>query len=89
MAAIRVRVTGRVQGVGFRYGTADRARALGLTGSAVNRPDGSVDVEAYGDEPAVQRLLDWLRGPGAPGRVRQVEVTRLDDAAAPRTFSIG
>lgn len=89
MTAIRVRVTGRVQGVGFRFRTADRARALGLAGSAINLPDGSVEVELYGDEPSIQRLLEWLRGPETPGRVRQVEVTRLADTNAPPTFCIG
>ncbi|HLT61152.1 MAG TPA: acylphosphatase [Microlunatus sp.] len=44
MPAVRVRVTGLVQGVGFRYRTAEQARRLGLTGSAVNRPDGSVEI---------------------------------------------
>lgn len=83
-------MTGRVQGVGFRFRTADRARALDLTGSAVNLPDGSVEVEAYGDEPAIQRLLDWLRGPTAPGRVRHIDVGRLDEGhTRPPTFSIG
>lgn len=89
MTAIHVRVTGRVQGVGFRFRTADRARALGLAGSAINLPDGSVEVEVYGDEASIQRLLEWFRSPEAPGRVRQVEVARLADDTAPPTFSIG
>lgn len=85
-----MRVTGRVQGVGFRFGTATAARRLGLTGTAINRADGSVEIEAYGDEPAIQRLLDWLRGPNAPGRVREVEVDVLSDGStAPPSFDIG
>ncbi len=90
MAAVRVRVTGRVHGVGFRFGTAAAARRLGLTGSAVNLPDGSVEVEVFGDEPAIQSLLDWLRGPSTPGRVRRVEVAALpDDSTPPPGFGIG
>jgi acylphosphatase len=79
-----------VQGVGFRFGTATAARRLGLTGSAINRADGSVEIEAYGDEPAIQQLLDWLRGPTTPGRVRRVEVEVLTDGSTtPPSFDVG
>ena len=67
-------VTGRVQGVGFRYSAVRQARALGLTGTVGNRYDGSVEVEAEGPLPALERFLQWLnRGP--PGaHVRGVDV---------------
>lgn len=66
-------VHGRVQGVGFRYFTACKARELALSGSAVNRSDGTVEVTAVGPPAAVQRLLDWLKSPQAPGSVTLVE----------------
>ncbi|ALE04174.1 hypothetical protein AL755_00125 (plasmid) [Arthrobacter sp. ERGS1:01] len=66
-------VHGRVQGVGFRYFTALKARELSLSGSAVNRPDGTVEVTAVGSPSAVQQLLDWLKSRQAPGRVTMVE----------------
>ena len=65
-------VEGRVQGVGFRYCTRAQARALGLSGSATNLPDGRVEVVAEGPRPACEALLEWLRGPDAPGYVRAV-----------------
>ncbi len=67
-------VTGRVQGVGFRYSAVRQARALGLTGTVSNRYDGSVEVEAEGPLRALERFLEWLhRGP--PGaHVRAVDV---------------
>jgi acylphosphatase len=65
-------VEGRVQGVGFRYWTRAQARALGLSGSATNLPGGGVEVVAEGARPACEALLDWLRGPDAPGYVRSV-----------------
>jgi acylphosphatase len=65
-------VDGRVQGVGFRYWTRAQARALGLSGSAANLPDGRVEVVAEGPRSACEALLDWLRGPDAPGYVRSV-----------------
>jgi acylphosphatase len=72
----RVRLTawvhGHVQGVGFRWWTRARALELGLVGTATNLPDGRVEVVAEGPEAACRRLLDAIRGPGSPGRVRTV-----------------
>jgi acylphosphatase len=65
-------VEGRVQGVGFRYWTRIRARALRLSGSATNLPDGRVEVIAEGPRSACEALLEWLRGPDAPGYIRSV-----------------
>jgi acylphosphatase len=65
-------VTGRVQGVGFRYTTVDQARRLGVCGWVRNRPDGSVEVEVEGERAGVEALVRFLhRGP--PGaRVEDV-----------------
>lgn len=60
----RFLVTGKVQGVFFRHGTRLEAERLGVCGVARNRPDGSVEVIAYGIAGAVESLHDWLhRGP--------------------------
>jgi acylphosphatase len=61
-------VSGRVQGVGFRWWTRCRALALGLAGSATNRADGRVEVVAEGDREACERLLDLLSRADADGR---------------------
>ncbi|GAA4068264.1 acylphosphatase [Actinomadura miaoliensis] len=65
-------VRGRVQGVGFRWWTRSRALELGLAGSATNLRDGRVEVVAEGPRTACERLLELLRGPGAPGQVTGV-----------------
>jgi len=67
-------VRGFVQGVGFRYQTRWRAQALGLSGWAVNRPDGAVEIVAEGDRAACHDLAEWLESPRAPGRVESVLV---------------
>ncbi|GAB3255194.1 acylphosphatase [Arthrobacter pigmenti] len=66
-------VTGQVQAVGFRYWVRRRAEKLGVTGTAVNEPDGSVTVIAEGDRDAAGQLLDALRSGNTPGQVRNVE----------------
>ena len=60
MVCRQFRVTGRVQGVFFRASTRDIAVPLGLTGHAVNMPDGSVEVLACGERAAVAELERWL-----------------------------
>ncbi len=57
-------VTGRVQGVGFRYATAEKAWGLGANGYVRNLPDRRVEVLVCGEERAVITLRDWLwQGP--------------------------
>jgi len=70
-----VRITGRVQGVGFRASAHARARSLGIGGFARNRPDGSVDAAFEGPRDRVESMLDWARRGGPlPAEVREVEV---------------
>ena len=65
-------VTGRVQGVGFRWWTRARALELGLSGWARNLDDGRVEVVAEGPRQAAEVLLGLLQGSGTPGQVRLV-----------------
>lgn len=65
-------VRGHVQGVGFRYFTANRAREAGLGGWVRNRPDGTVEAIAVGPRVRIEGLVESLeRG---PGQVSGVEV---------------
>lgn len=84
MKAVQVRVTGRVQGVSFRWYTQEQARRLGVAGWVRNEPDGTVLVHAEGEDEAVDALVAWCHeGPGM-ARVRDVAVR---DAAASGTTS--
>ncbi|HSN17597.1 MAG TPA: acylphosphatase [Gammaproteobacteria bacterium] len=85
--ARRCVVSGKVQGVFYRASTAERARALGLTGYARNLADGCVEVLACGEETKVRELVDWLwQGPPA-AEVQGVQVQDADAAQAPVDFS--
>lgn len=57
----RYLVSGRVQGVAFRYWTRETASRLGLDGWTRNLPDGRVEVLAQGDEETLERLHKALR----------------------------
>ena len=67
-------VSGRVQGVNFRYSTLLQAESLGLTGWVRNMPDGRVELVAEGDEVEVKQLVDWCRQGPRSARVDRVEV---------------
>jgi acylphosphatase len=75
--ARRFLVSGRVQGVGFRFFTQDIARREGVMGIVRNLPDGRVEVVAEGDDESLARLeaAVW-RGP-SHARVEHVEVESL------------
>ncbi len=71
MNCMRCIVSGRVQGVWFRETTRRKALELGLTGQALNLKDGTVEVTACGNDPALRALRDWL-WEGSP-------MSRVDD----------
>lgn len=80
MSCRRFLVSGRVQGVWFRASTRTEAERLGLTGRAVNLPDGRVEVVACGDADALNVLQGWLwRGPEL-AEVVDVEETETAEA---------
>lgn len=82
MIARRLRVHGRVQGVGFRYAMVGAARSAGVAGWVRNRRDGTVEAWVQGDDEAVARIVAWSsRGP-AGSRVDRVEVDEVDADAA-------
>lgn len=64
--ALRLLISGRVQGVGFRYSTAEVARRLGVSGWVRNRRNGSVEIHLEGNAEAIAQLKLWARrGPPA------------------------
>ena len=68
-------VSGRVQGVGFRWWTRTVADELGLDGWAENLPDGRVEVVAQGPRERLEQLLELLGSDAGPGRVTGLTYT--------------
>ena len=60
-ARLRLVVTGRVQGVGFRWATVAEADRLGLTGWVRNQASGGVEILAEGDKDGLDKLGAWAR----------------------------
>lgn len=69
---IRVKITGRVQGVCFRAGTKTEADRLGLKGWVKNQSDRSVEAVFEGEPAAVAQMADWCRQGPCLSRVDQV-----------------
>jgi acylphosphatase len=72
--ARRVTISGRVQGVGFRYALADEARERKLGGWVRNRRDGTVEAIIAGPEAEVEALVAWARRGPPAARVTSVTV---------------
>jgi len=66
---LRIVVSGRVQGVGFRYATVREAERLGLLGWVRNTYDGNVEIVAEGPQDSVSDLLVWCRAGPPSARV--------------------
>jgi acylphosphatase len=64
--ACRIVLSGKVQGVGFRWFTRRAAQELGLAGRVRNLPDGRVEVETLGEPERLDSLRERLRQ-GPPG----------------------
>jgi acylphosphatase len=72
--AVQVRVSGRVQGVAFRWEAQHAAEKLGVAGWVRNEPDGSVLAHVEGEAEAVDEMVAWLRAGPPASRVSNVAV---------------
>jgi acylphosphatase len=75
----RLIVTGRVQGVGYRWWAQGQARALGLDGWVRNLRDGSVELLAAGTPEAIDRLVRACHGGPPAAMVDAVQRFEADD----------
>ncbi len=85
--ARRFLVTGRVQGVGFRYFSQRTALETGITGFVRNRRDGRVEALAEGAPDAVEAFAHALRQGPAGADVHSMDVTEVTPAGR-RTFDV-
>lgn len=89
LTAARWVVSGRVQGVGFRYFVLRRANTMGLAGWVSNLPDGRVEVAARGPADAISRLEQALRSGPPMSQVSNVDRSDIsDEVDMPKSFEI-
>ena len=83
MRSVRLHITGRVQGVGYRAWMMRRASAFGLRGWVRNRADGSVEALVIGDEDRVAAIVEACREGPLGARVSDVAVSEAADDGSP------
>ncbi|KUK82630.1 MAG: Acylphosphatase [Microgenomates bacterium 39_6] len=74
MIKVHLFISGRVQRVGFRFFTQQKAQKLGLVGWVRNRLDGRVEVEVFGEKAKIAKFVTWLHRGSPLARVDDVEV---------------
>lgn len=85
---VRVRITGRVQGVYYRAWTKSEAERLGLGGWVRNEYDGSVAALLSGAHAAIEEMLRLMRDGPLDARVAEVLIEEADSDEAPKGFDV-
>jgi acylphosphatase len=85
VSSFHVRITGRVQGVGFRWFVREEARRLGLSGWVTNLPGGEVEVRAGGEGSSLERLRRALEV-GPTGAQVNAVLDVADDGSPPLPY---
>lgn len=75
MRRVRVKISGRVQGVFFRASCADQADGLGLSGWVRNASDGGVEAVFEGGDAEIEAMLAWCRTGPRHANVERLEVS--------------
>ena len=72
-----VRVSGRVQGIGYRQACMSHARALGISGWVRNRMDGSVEAMLQGSPEQLAEMCNWMRDGMSAALVDDLDVAQV------------
>ena len=86
MVTQKLRIRGRVQGVGYRDALCREAERRGVAGWVRNRTDGSVEALVQGDAGAVAALITWARRGPPAARVDEVHIEPADTSDVPARF---
>lgn len=88
MKTFELLVSGRVQGVGFRYYTVQKANELGIVGWVKNMPDDSVMIVAQGDETGIKTFIEFLYIGPVRSRVVHISKSEIISSANFNNFSV-
>ena len=76
----KITASGRVQGVFYRDTARQKAQGLGITGYVCNQPDGTVYIEAEGEDKSLRELVRWCRQGPQWAHVESVDVEEGEPA---------
>lgn len=88
MKKVRIIVSGRVQGVSFRYYTKQFADKLNLKGSVKNLPNGTVEVIAEGKEDSINQIIDFCKKGPSWAHVEKIIVEEEPETEKLKEFKI-
>ena len=89
MKAMKGWVSGRVQGVSFRFFVKTHADKLGIKGNALNTEDGRVEFLLIGEEESVDRMIEYIRSGPELAKVEDVFTEAVEVDPAITSFKIG
>lgn len=75
---LNIKIYGRVQGIFFRATAKDEAEKLGIFGFARNEDEGTVYIEAEGEEENLNKFLDWCKKGPPLAKVEKLDVTESE-----------
>jgi acylphosphatase len=88
MIQYEINITGRVQGVGFRYFVHQKANEMGITGWVKNSVEGGVIIVAQGIEPELKTFIDYLYIGPTRSRVDRITVNKMQVLTVFDNFSV-
>ncbi len=80
---LKIKIYGRVQGVGFRWSSYEKFVELGLTGKAENGDEGTVEIDVQGEDFALEKLAEWCHKGPMGAKVSKVEVAEMPNIQLP------
>ena len=80
---ININISGKVQGVGFRFSAYEKFVELGIQGKAENTNDGGVSIDVEGPEDKLENLISWSKIGPTGARVENVQVTEINEPFVP------
>lgn len=88
MKSVRIIISGRVQGVGYRAWTAKTAQTFNLSGWVRNRADGSVEAVFIGERQAVEEMLEACKNGPMLARVEKIDYFEYEVTTTSEEFSV-
>ncbi|MFE8701443.1 acylphosphatase [Cytobacillus sp. FJAT-54145] len=88
MVQLHIMVSGKVQGVGYRYFAQMKAVQYGIKGWVRNSDDNSVEIVAVGEQEQVDQFVKVLREGNPFSKVTNVEISQLEESSSFQSFKI-